>query len=312
MGNKKITKLSNSSTVFLRSMKLFKTSKGIILEREEKNYLLQDDWDELINRGGLFKFLFERTKNEKQIDADLRDMLIDNFLQAPIGSQEVWAAGVTYLRSRDARMDESKDAGGADFYSKVYNAERPELFFKALPHRVAAHTENVYIRKDSNWNVPEPELTLYINLNGSVQGYTIGNDMSSRDIEGENPLYLPQAKTYERSAGLGPCLYVPEKEISADTTINISIKRNNEEVFADSIQLNRMKRSFGELAAFLFRECEFEKGCFLMTGTGIVPPHDFTLQVSDVINISIENIGILSNTVSYRDNKSKFQKSRNK
>jgi len=293
-------------------MKLFKTSKGIILETEEKNYLLQDDWDELINRDGLFKFLFERIKNEKHIDADLRDMLIGNFLQAPIGSQEVWAAGVTYLRSRDARMDESKDAGGADFYSKVYNAERPELFFKSLPHRVAGHNENVCIRKDSNWNVPEPELTLYINSHGSVQGYTIGNDMSSRDIEGENPLYLPQAKTYERSAGLGPCVFVSEKEISANTTISISIKRNNEEVFKDSIQLNRMKRSFAELAAFLFRECEFENGCFLMTGTGIVPPHDFTLQVSDVIDISIENIGTLSNTVSYRDNKSRFEKSKNK
>jgi len=292
--------IKHGSTVLQDQMKLFKTSKGIILEREEEYYLLQDDSDESINRDGLFKFLFERIKNEKQIDADLRDMLIGNFLQAPIGSQEVWAAGVTYLRSRDARMDESKDAGGADFYSKVYNAERPELFFKSLPHRVAGHNENVCIRKDSNWNVPEPELTLYINSHGSVQGYTIGNDMSSRDIEGENPLYLPQAKTYERSAGLGPCVFVSEKEISANTTISISIRRNKEEVFKDSIQLNRMKRSFGELAAFLFRECEFEKGCFLMTGTCLVPPTDFTLQPNDRIDISIDGIGTMVNTVAVK------------
>ena len=289
-------------------MKLFKTSKGIILQSDIENYLLQDDWDELINRDGLFQFLYERSKSEKRIDTELRDMLIENFIQAPLGRQEVWAAGVTYLRSRDARMDESKDAGGADFYSKVYNAERPELFFKALPHRVAAHNEQVYIRRDSNWNVPEPELTLFINSSGSVQGYTIGNDMSSRDIEGENPLYLPQAKTYERSAALGPCLFVSEKEIAADTRISISIKRNQEEVFTDSIQLNRMKRSFTELAGFLFRECEFQHGCFLMTGTGIVPPHDFTLQVNDVIDISIENIGVLSNIVSYRNVKSQKSK----
>ena len=291
-------------------MKLFKTSKGIIFENENENYLLQDHWDELINRNNLFQYLYERAKNEKRVDAEVCEMLKENFILAPIGQQEVWAAGVTYLRSRDARMDESKDAGGADFYSKVYHAERPELFFKALPHRVAAHGEKVYIRKDSNWNVPEPELTLFINSNGLVQGYTIGNDMSSRDIEGENPLYLPQAKTYERSAALGPCLFASENEIVTDTTISISIKRNEEEVFKDSIQLNRMKRTFNELAGFLFRECEFKHGCFLMTGTGIVPPHDFTLQVNDVIDISIEGIGVLSNTVAYR--KSKFQNQNSK
>ena len=206
-------------------MHLFKTSTGIILQHNNENFLLNADWNELINHDNLFQFLSAQTKDKTEVDWKNIKIL------APIGSQEVWAAGVTYLRSRDARMEESKDSGGADFYSKVYNAERPELFFKALPHRVAAHKEEVFIRKDSKWNVPEPELTLFINSKGKIQGYTIGNDMSSRDIEGENPLYLPQAKMYERSAAIGPCLYVPEKEISLDTTISIHIKRANEECF---------------------------------------------------------------------------------
>jgi len=294
----------------MNEMKLFKTSKGIILQNEIDYFLLNDDWNELINRNDLFQYLFERSQKEKKVAAEVCEMLMENFIEAPIGNQEVWAAGVTYLRSRDARMDESKESGGADFYSKVYHAERPELFFKALPHRVAAHKEKVYIRKDSNWNVPEPELTLFINSHGLVQGYTIGNDMSSRDIEGENPLYLPQAKMYERSAALGPCLFISENEIPADTVISISIKRNEAEVFKDSIQLNRMKRSFTELAGFLFHECEFEHGCFLMTGTGIVPPNDFSLQVDDVIDIRIENIGLLSNVVAYNESKVKSQNSK--
>ena len=157
----------------------------------------------------------------------------------------------------------------------------------------------MFIRKDSKWNVPEPELTLFINSKGKIQGYTVGNDMSSRDIEGENPLYLPQAKMYERSAALGPCLYIPEQEISLDTTISINIKRNGLDAFTGSIQLNRMKRKFTELAEYLFREFVFEHGCFLMTGTGIVPPNDFTLNAGDEVEIGIENIGILSNVVAY-------------
>lgn len=274
-------------------MKLFKTSSGIILQKENNNYLLNDDWNDLINHENLFQFLSDQNNN--QIDVDWSNTKI----LAPISKQEVWAAGVTYLRSRDARMEESKDAGGADFYSKVYNAERPELFFKALPHRVAAHNEEVFIRKDSKWNVPEPELTLFINSKGKIAGYTIGNDMSSRDIEGENPLYLPQAKVYERSASLGPCLYICENEISLETTISINIKRESKNVFEGSIQLNRMKRKFTELAEYLFREMEFEHGCFLMTGTGIVPPNDFTLAQNDAVEISIEGIGMLRNVVAY-------------
>jgi len=274
-------------------MKLFKTSAGIILENEKGNFLLQADFDELINHDDLHQYLSAQANSK--IDVDWNEIKI----LAPIGKQELWAAGVTYLRSRDARMEESKDAGGADFYSKVYNADRPELFFKALPHRIAAHKEEVYIRKDSKWNVPEPEPTLFINSKGKIQAYTVGNDMSSRDIEGENPLYLPQAKMYERSAALGPCLYVPENEISLDTTISINIKRNGLDAFTGSIQLNRMKRKFTELAEYLYREFVFERGCFLMTGTGIVPANDFTLNAGDEVEIGIENIGILSNVVAY-------------
>ncbi|MEO8568240.1 MAG: fumarylacetoacetate hydrolase family protein [Ginsengibacter sp.] len=282
-------------------MKLFKTTKGILLKNNSKYYLLKEEWDTLINRDNLFDYLSKQINDENYLDESESSLMIENFIKAPIGRQEVWAAGVTYLRSRDARMEESKDSGGADFYSKVYHAERPELFFKALPHRVAAHKEKVFIREDSKWNVPEPELTLFINSNGKIQGYTIGNDMSSRDIEGENPLYLPQAKVYNRSAALGPCLYVPQQPVSLETFISITIKRDGKDIFKNEIQLDRMKRNFTELAEYLFRECDFEQGVFLMTGTGIVPPNDFTLQLGDEIEISIDNIGVLTNVVAYKN-----------
>ena len=282
-------------------MHLFKTSKGNILKSDSESFLIKEDWDILINQKNLNDHLQQLSVNANKINEEQSNDYINSFLLPPIGNQEVWAAGVTYLRSRDARMEESKDSGGADFYSKVYHAERPELFFKALPQRVVGHGNGVYIRKDSSWNVPEPELTLYINSNGEIQGYTIGNDMSSRSIEGENPLYLPQAKVYEKSAALGPCLYVPEQPISPETNISIVIKRNEKEVFQGTIQLNRMKRSLTELAEYLYRECVFPSGCFLMTGTGIVPADDFTLQVNDEVDITIEKIGTLSNTVEYAE-----------
>ena len=275
-------------------MKLYNTSIGIILQKDNKEFLLNDNLTNVINRDNLFAWL--SGQNAKEIHVDWDKIII----YTPVEMQEVWAAGVTYLRSRDARMEESKDAGGADFYSKVYHAERPELFFKSLPHRVAAHNENVFIRKDSKWNVPEPELTLFINSEGSIQAYTIGNDMSSRDIEGENPLYLPQAKMYERSAAMGPCLFIPGKEISQDTAIHIAIQRNNKVEFEGRVQLNRMKRKLQELAGYLFREMLFRHGVFLMTGTGIVPPNDFTLHEDDMIEITIDHIGTLRNVVSYR------------
>jgi 2-dehydro-3-deoxy-D-arabinonate dehydratase len=216
---------------------------------------------------------------------------------APIGTQEVWAAGVTYLRSRTARMEESKDAGGGTFYDKVYHADRPELFFKGTPHRVAGPGTPVRIRRDSKWNVPEPELTLAINSAGRIFGYTVGNDMSSRDIEGENPLYLPQAKVYDRSTGLGPCLLVTAEPLPSTTTIAIVINRDGVAVFSGSTQISQIKRKFTELAEFLFRDNAFPRGTYLMTGTGVVPPDAFTLRAGDEIRITIEPIGTLVNTV---------------
>ena len=216
---------------------------------------------------------------------------------APVGNQEIWAAGVTYLRSRTARMEESKDAGGGTFYDKVYHAERPELFFKGTPHRVAGPGMAVRIRKDSKWNVPEPELTLAINKDGKIFGYTVGNDMSSRDIEGENPLYLPQAKVYDRSTGLGPCLLVTDEALSPDTAIEIVICRDAAAVFSGDTRISQIKRSFSELAEFLFRDNSFPAGAYLMTGTGIVPPDSFTLRSGDEVHITIGPVGTLVNTV---------------
>jgi 2-dehydro-3-deoxy-D-arabinonate dehydratase len=197
-------------------------------------------------------------------------------------------------------MEESKASGGADFYDKVYVAERPELFFKSLPHRVVAHGKDVYIRRDSTWNVPEPELTLFINSLGHIRAYTIGNDMSSRSIEGENPLYLPQAKVYERSAALGPCLYIPEGPLSPETAIHMEIIRGGVSVYEGSVQISRIKRSLTELASWLYREMDFPTGCFLMTGTCLVPPNDFTLQEKDRVDIRIDGIGILTNLIAYK------------
>ncbi len=282
-------------------MKLYKTAKGILLQFKEEYYVLQHEWDKLINRDNLYAWLLGEYVNGKKITtAEAAEW--QRQLLPPIGSQEVWAAGVTYLRSRDARMEESKDTGGADCYSRVYEAERPELFFKALPHRVVGHEQTVYIRKDSTWNVPEPELALYINAAGVIQGYTIGNDMSSRSIEGENPLYLPQAKVYEKSAGLGPCLYVPEQPISAETGIYMTIHRNEVKMYEGSTTVSRMKRLLPELVDYLYKECDFASGCFLMTGTCLVPPTDFTLQPNDRVTISIDGIGTMVNLVDVKGN----------
>jgi 2-dehydro-3-deoxy-D-arabinonate dehydratase len=216
---------------------------------------------------------------------------------APIENQEIWAAGVTYLRSRAARMAESESAGGMSFYDRVYHAARPELFFKGAPHRVAGPGEPVRIRRDSQWNVPEPELTLLVSPAGKITGYTIGNDMSSRDIEGENPLYLPQAKVYNRSCALGPAILVTDEPLAASTEIAITIARGGSTVFRESTTLAHMKRRPEELVDYLYRENSFPNGCFLLTGTGIVPPDGFTLQPGDEISISIDRIGTLCNKV---------------
>lgn len=197
---------------------------------------------------------------------------------------EVWGSGVTYLRSRQAREAESATA---DVYQKVYEAARPELFFKSPGWRVAGSGEPVRIRKDTTWNVPEPELTLVINAYGEIVGYTIGNDMSSRDIEGENPLYLPQAKTYNGSCAVGPGIRLCSAADMGDLTIQLQIERQAQIVFSGETSTGQMKRSFQELADYLFRELDFPNGVFLMTGTGIVPPDDFTLAVGDIVRISI-------------------------
>ena len=278
-------------------MKLYKTRKGNVLEHQNKFWLLEQAWDQLINRDDLHGHLAKAVRPGGELSALEAADLLEQDLLAPIGSQEVWAAGVTYLRSRDARMEESKDSGGASFYDKVYEAERPELFFKSQPQRVAAHGEKVYIRRDSSWNVPEPELTLFINSQGLIQAYTIGNDMSSRSIEGENPLYLPQAKVYERCAGLGPGILVTPGPIAPTTEIYMSIQRKRDKVFEGRVTIDRMKRTHTGLVDYLYRECAFPHGCYLMTGTCIVPDAPFTLQRHDIISIKIDGIGVLVNMV---------------
>jgi 2-dehydro-3-deoxy-D-arabinonate dehydratase len=217
-------------------------------------------------------------------------------LCAPVERQEVWAAGVTYLRSKTARMDESDFSASA--YDRVYAAERPELFFKSLPEKVVATGEAVGIRRDARWSVPEPELALVLNSRGRIVGHTIGNDMSSRDIEGENVLYLPQAKIYDRSCALGPWLTLGTPEAAArEWAIGVRIERGGQEVFAGKTSVSQIKRRFDELAGFLFRSQSFPHGAILLTGTGIVPPDAFTLQQADLVEIEISGIGRLRNSV---------------
>jgi 2-dehydro-3-deoxy-D-arabinonate dehydratase len=216
---------------------------------------------------------------------------------APIGLQEVWAAGVTYYRSRGARMEESKDAGGGSFYDRVYTAERPELFFKSTASRAVGTGGKVRIRADATWSVPEPELTLLVSPGGRINGYTIGNDMSSRDIEGENPLYLPQAKVYSGSCALGPGILVQPEPLDPTTEISIEIERAGAVEFSGKVALTELKRDPQTLVEYLYRDNEFPHGCFLMTGTGIVPPSSFTLATGDLIRIAIEPIGVLENVV---------------
>ena len=198
-------------------------------------------------------------------------------------------------------MEESKRSGGGDFYDRVYSAERPELFMKATPHRVAAHGAGVRIRKDSKWNVPEPELTLLISPQGRITGYTIGNDMSSRDIEGENPLYLPQAKFYDHACALGPCItLVDALPKPDDTAIRLTIERGGKAVFDGATKVSAMKRSFAELIEWLGKETSFPNGAILLTGTGVVPPDDFTLAAGDIVHIEIAGVGRLTNPVGTR------------
>jgi len=277
-------------------VKIYNTKRGIVIDNEGQYFLSnQTNWDTFINRQGLFAAVSAEI-GSLTADSSLADAINGEVL-APLANQEVWASGVTYFRSRTARIEESKDAGGGTFYDRVYNADRPELFFKAPAYRTVGTGADVRIRKDSKWNVPEPELTLFMCSAGTIEGYTIGNDMSSRDIEGENPLYLPQAKSYTGSAAVGPCVYVSDAPINPEAVITLEIKRGSEVAFTESIAISQMKRKHSELATWLFKELDFKYGVFLMTGTGIIPQDEFTLQVGDVVNISIEGIGTLSNTV---------------
>ena len=275
-------------------MKVYKLKKNVLIEDENGCYeLAVENWNNFVNRNNLYHTIKKELKNAKRI---VKESYLTK-IETPIGNQEIWAAGVTYLRSKEARMEESKQTGGASFYDKVYDADRPELFFKANAHRVAGDNEGIHIRKDSSWNVPEPELTLFVNSNAIIQGYTIGNDVSSRSIEGENPLYLTQAKVYDRSAAIGPCLYITEKPISPDTEIKIEINRNDTAIYKDKVAIKLMKRSHQELVDYLFRECNFPHGVFLMTGTCLVPDDDITLLPGDEVRITIDSIGTLTNHV---------------
>jgi len=274
-------------------MRLYKTSAGIFVERDGMYFQLSGlGWDSLLARDDLPEFLTGLTQGAQTTG---------NFDAAkigpPIGLQEVWAAGVTYYRSRGARMEESKDAGGGSFYDRVYSAERPELFFKSTASRTVGTGGKVRIRADSKWNVPEPELTLLVSPGGRITGYTIGNDMSSRDIEGENPLYLPQAKVYDGSCALGPGILVSAEPLAASTRIAIEIVRAGKTEFAGTVALTELKRDPKVLVEFLLRDNSFPNGCFLLTGTGIVPPASFTLQSGDLVRITIEPIGVLENWV---------------
>jgi 2-dehydro-3-deoxy-D-arabinonate dehydratase len=273
-------------------MKLYRTTHGIFVEENNRFYRCDtNDWDALLCDPAL------HARVRSCIHGDPAQTFDSSAVLAPIGAQEVWAAGVTYYRSRSARIEESKDAGGGTFYDRVYSAERPELFFKATGRRVIGPGGSVQIRSDAKWSVPEPELTLLISPNGNIAGYTIGNDMSSRDIEGENPLYLPQAKVYDGSCALGPCILLWPQPLSAATKIQIDIERSGALAFHGATTLAELKRDPKELVSYLFRDNSFPQGVFLMTGTGIVPEDNFTLTHGDIIRISIDRIGTLKNVV---------------
>jgi len=274
-------------------MKLFRTTGGIFSEHHGQHYLiLNHTWDQLVAHPHLEHFLAELVDSEPpHLGFKPEDLL------PPIGSQEVWAAGVTYYRSRGARMEEAHDAGGGSFYDRVYSAERPELFFKSTPSRVVGHGGQVRIRSDASWSVPEPELTLLVSPAARILGYTIGNDMSARDIEGENPLYLPQAKVYSGSCALGPGVLLTPESLPPETEISLDILRGGRAEFSGSVALSELRRSPQTLVDYLFRDNTFPNGCYLMTGTGIVPPGTFTLAHGDLVRITIDPIGTLQNQV---------------
>jgi 2-dehydro-3-deoxy-D-arabinonate dehydratase len=277
---------------------LYRTKRGLVVEEGGAYYDLDEtSIDACLNRPDLAGYLASVIQAGGIQTDGAQAGLDESLLEAPIEHQEVWASGVTYYRSRSARIEESKDAGGGDFYDRVYSAERPELFFKAVAHKVAGPNSAVRIRGDATWSVPEPELALAVNASGTIVGYTIGNDMSSRDIEGTNPLYLPQAKVYDRSCALGPGILIQEAPMPPTTEITLEISRGENVEFAGSIRWSEMIRDPKTLVEYLYRDQNFPFGCFLLTGTGIIPPDEFTLQSGDTIRISISGIGTLVNYV---------------
>lgn len=273
---------------------LYLTSTGPIARLGERSVRIEHvSWDALLNGPSPYRdvrTLVESSGEALDASAPLR-------LRAPIGTQEVWAAGVTYYRSRDARMDESREAGGASFYDRVYDAARPELFFKSTAARVVEPGGLIRVRRDSLWSVPEPELVLVTNAAGVIVGYSVGNDVSARDIEGENPLYLPQAKVYDGSCSLGPAVWLSPEPPAPSTAIAVEIRRGDAIAFSGETTVGMIKRSFDDLVGYLLRELTFETGCYLFTGTGIVPPDAFSLAAGDEVRITIEPIGTLTNVV---------------
>jgi 2-dehydro-3-deoxy-D-arabinonate dehydratase len=275
------------------TVKLFRTRTGWIVERDARFFQVPSTHEQALSaREDLEAFLANGVSAFTPAERPAPEHLLP-----PIEQQEVWAAGVTYFRSRTARMEESKASAGSQFYDLVYNAERPELFFKAAAWRVVGPGGRVRIRRDARWNVPEPELALLISPAGRILGYTVGNDMSSRDIEGENPLYLPQAKVYDGSCALGPCVVIRQAPLAPSSRIHLEIRRGGAAVFAASTTLAEMKRDLQTLVTYLYKETSFPHGCVLLTGTGVVPPDDFTLQTGDDIAITVDEVGTLRNTV---------------
>ncbi len=275
-------------------MLLYNTLKGLVVKYDNTWYQLPNVSIDYWLRVGQVR---ERLLDYVEVRGRETEAPATEELLPPISKQEVWAAGVTYFRSRTARMEESSDAGGSDFYDRVYKADRPELFFKATPHRVVGHGQEMKLRSDSKWIVPEPELTLMVSSGGQIAGYTIGNDLSCRDIEGENPLYLPQAKTFDACASIGPAVYITDEPLPETTKIKLKIVRAEKAVFEGETDLSQLKKKPDHLVKYLFSEASFPDGCFLMTGTGIVPPDDFSLKPGDEMHITIEPIGTLINKV---------------
>lgn len=290
-GDFRLSMARNRSQTF--RMKLHCLEKGTLLEKDGECHAVENDLLGRLfqSRAGEVESILEgvKTANPAEVNGGILPPVPD--------LTEIWAAGVTYLRSKSARMEESEKSGGDVFYDMVYDAERPELFFKAMGYRAIGAGGEIRFRGDSSWDVPEPELTLAINSGGEIFGFAVGNDVSSRSIEGENPLYLPQAKVYRGSCAVGPCLLLGRDALKSDASIKLTITRAGKVVFDDSTDLTQLKRSFEELVEFLYRELDFPNGAMLMTGTGLVPGSDFTLSPEDVVAIEIEGLGVLENVV---------------